>query len=61
MFEVEFPRAIDIVAAAPFGELSCIVGRLSELAPLDLALSTFKSHDIHLGKIFSTFGLVYEA
>ena len=58
---MEFPSAIDVVAAAPFGGLYRIFGRLSKLAPLGLAPSTFESHDINLGEIFETFGMLYEA
>ena len=64
LFEVEFPSAIVVVDAAPFGELYRIFGLLSKLAPLGLAPSTIEPceyQDIHLGGIFATFGLVCEA
>ena len=41
LFEVEFLGAIDVVAAASFGELYQCFGTLSETAPLGLAHSTF--------------------
>ena len=42
LFEMEFLSAIDVVGVAPFGELYCIFGLLSELVPLSLAPSTFE-------------------
>ena len=61
---MEFPNAIDIVAVAPFKELYFMFGSLSKMAPLGLAPSTLEPcehEDIHLGGIFTTFGLVCEA
>ena len=61
MFEVEFLSAIDVVGAAPFGEMYCIFDCLSKLAPLSLASSAFEPcehQDIHLN---TTFGLVCKA
>ena len=43
------------------GRFTTFFGDLSKSAPLGLAHSTFGPHDIHLGKIFATFGLVCEA
>ena len=63
-FEVEFPNAIDVVGTAPFGEMYRIFDRMSELAPLGLAPSTFEPcehQDIHLDGIFATLVLVCEA
>ena len=58
-FEVKFPSAIGVSAAACFWELRHIFCALSDLIPLDVADPTFEHQDIHFGEIFSAFGLMY--
>ena len=61
LFEVEYPRPIEVVFAASFGALHQIFAKLSTRSPLDMAHPASKAQDIHLCKIFTTFGLVCKA
>ena len=61
MFEVEYPKSIGIVSPVFFKELHQIVVKLFTWAPLDMIPLVSEAQDIHLGKTFAKFGLVYEA